>query len=205
MASRAAAVAFALVLPCAAVAQEPPLDPRPLCIDWAGVGTVKSTGWKAVDIEGDMLGNGWFHYRMRVIRPLWQARRGGVDFQLFAHTYHQRWRPSIVFRGKAGSGAWQYVGWQPVINGADGRSFIPISSPRNPEYSRYEWRPEGYERFLKPVRYLEPLTGEPYRPDDAEPGYTEVRDGRRITLKGLYLDDLPEMLAAIPADACRRD
>jgi len=201
---RTAALALALALPSAASAQEVPFDPRPMCIDWAAVGTVKSTGWEHVDIEGDMLGHGWFSYRMRVTRPIWRARGGTINFRMFAHTYHVQWRPSLILQGKDMHGNWRHVGWARVIKGPDGRAFIPISWPREPEYSRSDWRPEGYERFLKPVRYVDDLGGEPMQPGDGAPGYSEVENGRLVALKGLFLEDLPALLASIPANACRR-
>jgi hypothetical protein len=201
MRMRAAALAFALVLPFAADAQQSP-DLRPRCVDWAAVGSLDSVGYRHIDNPDDILGHGWFDYRMRVTRPVWQAKRDrDVPVSMYGHAQRIIYPPTLVFRSKSADGQWQYVGMARVFTGRNG-SFIAI---RGPLYlTDRDWRPDGFERFVRPIHIVEDYGHNPFGPEDAEPGYSEVRGGQRILLKGIFLRDLPALLATIPADACRR-
>lgn len=209
-------IAIALAaLPISAHAHEPEETPR--CYDVAVVARlIRETPEPFPDLGPDVIVIRWpwilefeteevvigrvDHQRMRVTASMHTNFNRQIDhFLLFLRRYPDG----------------RYVAEDIVVNvvrDRRGRFIIPLEAPiASEELSPEGWLPASYESYLRPVRYRSRdawWLSEQYLDDDylaeTPPGWHIRRDGRVVALRGLYLSDLPTMMAQEASATCAR-
>lgn len=97
-----------------------------------------------------------------------------------------------------------------VVRDRRGHFVIPFEAPVSAgELWPEGWLPANYENYLRPVRYRSRdawwQSDQYLDPEDfaeLSPGWHTWRDGRPVALRGLYLSDLPIMMAREEGAIC---
>lgn len=172
------------LLATALTANDPP-DLRPRCIDWVAWGEMTQDGYTDISGPNDMLGHGYYSYRVIDGHSLWRADDVvSVQFTSFGHTAYPFPAPGVIMRGKRGDGSWDdFPIVMPAARDIDGRWFLLIPQKYAPEPAQ-DWRPQRYKRFVRV--------------------FSGVAGRHIIAVRGILLADLPKLFASAPKDACQR-
>jgi hypothetical protein len=213
---RSSLIAIALTaLPITAHAQEPAETPR--CFDVAVVARlVRETPEPIPDLGPDVIVIRWpwvleFETEDVVIGRV-DRRRLRVTASMHTNFNQQIDHFLLLLRRDPDRG---YIAEDIIVNvvrDRRGRFIIPFDGPVEEEGLRPEaWLPANYESYLRPVRYRNLdawWLSEQYVDDESlaetPPGWHTWRDGRVVALRGLYLSDLPSMMAQEAGALCER-
>lgn len=212
-------VALALFLPLAwtlrAHAHDAPETPR--CFDAAVVARlVRETPGPTPDRGLDVFVMRWpwvleFETEEVVIG---RVGRGRLSVTAHMHiNFNRRIDHFLLFLRRDSDGA--YVAEDIVVNvvrDRRNRFVVPFDGPVAPDglWPR-GWVPEKYQSYLRPVHYRrrdawwlsDGYVDRDY-PAETQSGWHEWRDGRAVALRGLYMSDLPSMMAQATGAICQR-
>ena len=180
------------------------------CIDFIARGNTRATGeYQHVAIEDDMLGHGYHFARFRRADNIVGRGRRTFRFRVFSHATPRllTQRDGVIFT-RANGREQSFVDWAWVWTDSRGRDFIPIMAWPDPEHRASGWEPAAIRSFVKPVAYQMP---QPFwdrdglDPEEFDEPDLFVRHGKQAHVRfGLYLSDLPALMAAAKGESCWR-
>lgn len=202
--------------PLTAMAQE--TTEAPPCFDAVAVGTVvRQTPGPIPDVGPDAIVIRWpweleFQVEQIVYGPPDEARLRVWE------SMHAGFNPRIAYfllflRRDPVDGYFAEYIVTDVIRDVRGRFIIPFERPVEDEaFESGYWLPENYETYLRPISYRNEdawLLASPYLDEEelaqTPPGWHTRHLDHVVALRGLYVDDLRAMLAAMPGALCASD
>ena len=179
----------------------------PPCIDLVLLGRLRSLGEpEFIQLPDDLLGHSIYNYEIAVDRAI----VGSIDGQMFTfsrlgHALQRSDREdAVLFFRRVEDGRLRFADAGTAVRDRHGRLFLPLLAPPDREFRGASWLPIGFERFMRPVDYVEAsMARAGYNQEilgvlreGGRSGYIKLRDGRFVVLNGIYLDDIPEMLGS---------